>query len=334
MNWSAVKNLLIGILVAANLFLVFNIARQDRARGYIDDDEVLGAVELLAERGLEVPPECIPREKFKAPVYESLYSDEYYTKAAEALSASPREVLLSLPNGGFSITSQNGAVTEFDAEFGFTYSKYNNFDVVAYNEITAENFASEAVLWDDVTSSRLITMEKRAEEFLGLCTGDSGVLAAVVTDSYFDSERGFTYLLARQVLGGYTIYSHYAVCVFENDELIYAGGRWYFAPIDEDYQTELVDQVNILFSDLSELNAGSAQGFALSEETPHDTEMPSDAFPGDAVLSAVRNMQAVYAIYWNADKSAIYFIPAWQIDHSDGMTLVYNATNSTIYARK
>ncbi len=333
MNWSAVKNLLVGILVAANLFLIFNIARQDRARGYIDDDEVLGAVELLAERGLEVPQECIPREKFKAPVYESLYSDEYYTKAAEALSTSPREVLLSLPNGGFSITAQNGAVTEFDGEFGFTYSKYSNFDADAYTEITAENFASEAELWGDVGSSRLVTLKKRAEEFLMRCAGDSGVLTAGVTDSYFDTERGLTYLLARQVLGGYTVYSHYAVCVFKNDELIYAGGRWFFAPIDEDYQTELVDQVNILFSDLAELNSGSAQGFALPEGTDFAEEASSYTSPDNVKLSAVRNMQAVYAIYWNADKTAIYFIPAWQIDHSDGITIVYNATNSTIYAR-
>lgn len=333
MNWSTVKNLLIGILVAANLFLIFNIARQDRARGYIDDDEVLGAVALLAERGLEVPAECIPREKFKAPVYESLYSDAYYTKAAEALSASPREVLLSLPNGGFSITAQNGAITEFDGEFGFTYSKYGNFDEAAYTKITAENFASEAALWDDVGTPRLSALEKRAEEFLMMCAGDSDVLTAVVTDSYHDAERGFTYLLARQVLGGYMVYSHYAVCVFEDDELVYADGRWYFAPIDEDYQTELVDQVNILFSDLSELNVGLVQSFALPEGTDYPKEMLSDDVADEAMLTAVRNMQAVYAIYWNADKTALYFIPSWQIDHSDGTTIVYNATNGTIYAR-
>ena len=65
MNWSSVKNLLIAILVAANLFLVYNIARQDRTRGYIDENEVSGAVELLAERGLEVHSDSKKKEKFR-----------------------------------------------------------------------------------------------------------------------------------------------------------------------------------------------------------------------------------------------------------------------------
>ncbi len=337
MNWSTVKNLLIAILVAANLFLLYNIARQDRTRGYIDAGEVQGAVELLSERGLEVDANTVPLEKFKAPVYESLYSDEYYTEAAQALSASPREVLLSLPNGGFSIIAENGAITEFDAEFGFAYMKYDNFDGTAYTEITAENFASEAALRDEIGTSRLNTLISLAEGFLEIAVGDDYVLSARIIDSYHDSGSGLTYLLAQQMLDGYPIYSHNAVCVFEGDTLVYSAGRWYFAPFDKEYNTELIDQVNILFTDLTTLRSFVSTQFTLadvSEDSEYLQWQDSPNVSDDAVLPAVKSLNACYVIYWNADKTALYFIPAWQIDHTDGGIIVYNATNGTVYSSK
>ncbi|MBQ8552501.1 MAG: hypothetical protein IJ428_06785 [Clostridia bacterium] len=336
MNWSSVKNLLIAILLAANLFLLFNIVRQDRTRGYVDEEEVYGAVELLAERGLDVDVSGVPLEKFNAPVYESLYSDEYYTEAAQTLSASPRELLLSLPDGGFSISAENGTVVEFDTEFGFAYMKYGNSESAAYTKITAENFASEAALWDEIGASRLNALIKRAEDFLELCVGDDYILSAKVTDSYHDSGSGFTYLLARQLLGDYPVYSHYAVCVFDGDELVYASGRWYFAPFDEDYNTELIDQVNILFTDLTALRSYSIAPFALADISDAEAQFPTKDTAtdlDDTALPSVKSMQACYAIYWNANKTALYFIPAWQIDHNDGQTVVYNATNGTVYSR-
>ncbi len=337
MNWSSVKNLLIGILVAANLFLVYNITLQDRARDYINEDEVIGAIELLAERGLHVPDECVPREKFTAPVYESLYSDQYYTKTAEILSGSPREILLQTPNGGFSITAQNGAITEMDAEFGFSYIKNGNSEVSAYTVITAENFASESALWDAVSASKLAVLTNKAERFLERCVGDDYIISAEITDSYFDSESGFTYLLAKQLIGGYEVYSHYAVCVFSGEELVYSYGRWYFAPFDEDYNTKLIDQVNILFSDLSQLKAGALTGFDADGRMgaePRENAEISRSLSYDTKLPDVKKIEEVYSVYWNAGKTALYFIPAWQIEHSDGQIIVYNATNGTVYAMK
>ena len=333
MNWSSVKNLLIGILVAANLFLVYNITLQDKARDYIDEDEVLGAIELLAERGLYVPQECVPREKFTAPVFESPYSDQYYTTTAETLSGSPREVLLQTPSGDFSISSVNGAVTEMDTEFGFTYIKYGNLDNRTYTEITADDFASEAALWGGVGASKLAVLSNQAEAFLECCFGDDSEFSTRISAGYFDLESGLTYLLAKQLVGEYEIYSHYAVCVFSDEELVYAYGRWYFAPLDGEYNTALIDQVNILFSDLSELKNVGVTAFDMDDGEADDegenawTEETLTQFPN------VEKLQAVYVVYWNAGKTALYFIPAWQIEHTDGQIIVYNATNGTVYSR-
>ncbi len=330
MNWSSVKNLLIAILVAANLFLIFNIIRQDRVRNYISDEEIAGAVELLAGRGLVVPKSGIPEKRFKAAVYESLYSDEYYTNAAQALTASERELLISLPDGGFSITAKNGETVEFDTEFSFSYSKYDISEPMAYTDITAENFARYKENGDTIGGAKYESLARKAEKFLNLGVPADYMLAADVIGGYYDKGNDSYILLARQYLNRYPVYSHYAVCVFSEDELIFAAGRWYFAPLDEDYSTTLRDQINILFEDLSALRAEYAS------PTEADGEMETETVPEfdeNTEIPAIKSVSPCYAIYWNGDKTALYFIPAWQVEHINGLTIVYNATNSTIYLK-
>lgn len=315
MNWTSVKNLLIAILVAANLFLIFNIVRQDRTREYIPEEEIFGAAEILSERGLRVDKTAIPDKKFDIPVYQSPYGEEYYTETAEALCRSEREMLYSLPNGGISITLKNGARMEFDSEFGFSYYTSNVSDTDAYTEITADYF-TESSSGTPVSTARLKALDEIAAGLLCTRLSDASPFGALTVSAYTESD-GFTYLLARQTLDGYEIYSHNAICVFAGDDLIFARGRWYFADSEKNYPTDLYDQVSILFNDLQTLKSMSADGAETNKNAP---------------LPSIEAVAPRYAAYWNADKSAIYFIPAWQIDHIGGLTIVYNATNAEVYS--
>ena len=266
MNWSGVKNMLIAILVGANLFLIFNIVKQDRTRGYIEPEEVAGAVELLSLRGLSVDEASVPLEKFGGSVYESRYNDEYYTEVAETVTSSKREMLVSLPNGGFSITASNGEVVEFDTEFGFLYAKYDKTNTNAYTDITADSFGVLSDKGESISGSRMKLLSKRAKSFLDARVPVDYVLCAEITDGFEDQTSGLTYLLASQTLGGHDVYSHYAVCIFDGEELIGAYGRWYFAPFDADYSTELMDQVNILFHDLVTLRSYSVDAASMNDD--------------------------------------------------------------------
>ncbi len=321
MNWSSVKNLLIAILVAANLFLVFNMARQDRTRGYIPEAEAQGASELLSERGLSVPKEVIPLKKFDAPVFESVYSDEYYTQSAELLTGSKRDMLYTLPGGGISISTKDGSFVEFDTEFGFRYASEAISDADAYTKITVSSFSS--AVNEPVAASQLKNLSDKAIKALSLHLSDDSPLGAIITNAYTDGEM--TYLLARQMLDGYEVYSHFAVCAFLDGELVYAHGRWYFFDVGEDYSAELCDQVSILFTDLQTLRENGAQLTSEGDATVAKIE--------ELPLPAVTAIKSCYATYWNADKTALYFIPAWQIDHNNLLTIVYNATNSTMYVK-
>ncbi len=331
MNWSSVKNLLIAILVAANLFLLFNIARQDRTRGYIAESEIRDAVELLYERGYSVSADIIPTKKFKTPVYESHYSDEYYTEVATALADSEREMLYTLPNGGISISTKSGALIEFDNEFDFRYSAFDNPNSAAYTEITASTFAAASNSGTAPNGARLKSLYEAAAEFLCKQQTKDSNLSAEISSAFTDKD-GRTFLLIEQRLDGYKIYSHYAVCVFENSELIFAHGRWYFSDINKDYNTELCDQINILFTDMTTLKATLASTASESAENGGDTTLSDAPQSENITLPAVSAVNACYVVYWNSNKTALYFIPAWQIDHNDSLTIVYNATNATVYS--
>ncbi len=345
MNWSAVKNLLIAILVAANAFLIFNIAKQDRTRVYIDADEVDGAIELLQERGLPVDDDTVPLEKFNAPVYESSYNDEYYAAVAETLSGSEREMLVSLPNGGFSVTANNGNIIEFDAEFGFSYWSNDNSDTSAYTGITASDFYALKNRGKTLQNARFKELSKLAVKFLDSRVSGDYVFNVRITDGFEDEASGRVYLFAEQELDGHYVYSHYAVCVFSGDKLVQANGRWYFTPFDEKYNTELIDQVNIMFSDLSVLRSDAVRDYSAENDVigaamivPDAVAALSDVHTDTTAaleigeLPGITAIKSCYATYWNADKSAVYFIPAWQIDHDNGRIIVYNATNGTVYS--
>lgn len=332
MNWSSVKNLLIAILVAANLFLIYNVVRQGRTLRYVDEEEILGAIEILSRDGLDVSFEDIPKEKFEASVYESLYSDEYYTEAAEALTDSKRELLYTLPEGGISIGTEDGSTVEFDTEFGFRYVRFDISDAAAYTEITADNFNSFSKNKSELASSELKSFSKKASDILDKIVGDDSALSSRVVQSFYDRNTDVTYLLAEQTLDGYKVHSHYALCVFEGGKLVFAQGRWYFAPLDEKYNTELYDQVNILFTDLEMLRSGSVE--LLDDDLTDIAEglQTSVDIPDEDEPIEVKSMSACYAIYWNSEKTSLFFIPAWQIEHNNTLDVVYNATNGTVYS--
>ncbi|MCI8388018.1 MAG: hypothetical protein HFE63_06075 [Clostridiales bacterium] len=318
MNWSSVKNLLIAILVAANLFLIYNIALQNRTNGYIDENEVRNAVSLLAERGLSVDISCVPLRRFNANIYESPYGDNYFEAAAEALSGAARENRTILPDGGLLIVTKNGDSFEFDNELGFIYNKNSNIPAASYTNITADNFSEFAKSCIDVSKSRLKKLTELAGAFLNAGIPTESLLGIRVDGGVYDEQSGLYYLLAVQLIDGIPISRHNVVCVFMGDTLIASSGHWYFFGLETSYNEELFDQVNILFTDLDTLENYRS---SLSENSSDEAEP----------LPGVSSVSACYAAYWNSDITALYFMPAWQIEHTDGTLIVYNAADSAQY---
>jgi len=334
LNWSTVNNLLITILIAANLFLVFNILRREHSRHYLDDETVSDAISLLREKGLDVDENSVPLRKFDALVYESPYNDEYYTGVAKRLSGAEREMLLSLPGGGFSIICEGGATVEFDGEFGFVYSKNDTFSQRAYTDITFDNVDSYRNRSEELSGSARRKAAQLAEELLRLEDSSENAPEAEITAMFRDKNNDLTYVFARQRFNDYLVSSHYAVCVFDGTDVLGAYGRWFFSDFGEVHSAELWDQINILFADMENLKNASNNDADSSNKSDGEDTNNGDTDTTELRLPSVKSMEACYAVYWNADKTSLYFIPAWLIEHSDGQAILYNALNGTVYSKK
>ncbi len=315
MNWSSVKNLLILMLVAANVFLLYNISVQRRSLAYIDEDEVMDAVSLLYDRGLPVDVECIPLRRFDADIYESVYGEDYFNRTAELLSGSKRQNATIIPNGMMIVTENNDSF-EFDNSLGFVYTKNNINQTAAYTDINADNFDDYAAVYTKPGKSQAAAAESVVVGFLSAGYGSESLFDIRVDGCIQDPNSGNYYIKASQLIDELPVYGHGAVCVVSSGELVAAWGHWYFFDFDTSYNSDLYDQVNILFSDLETLEGLRESESAQTSEEP---------------LPGVVSVDACFATYWNAEKTALYFIPAWQIGHSDGTLIVYNAANNTEY---
>lgn len=314
MNWSTVKNLLIAMLAAANIFLIYNILVQTRTKGYIDVHEVEDAAALLSDRGLTVSTDGVPLKKLSADIYESFFSDDYFVDASEKLSGTPRASARILPDGGMMILSESGSSFELYDNLGFIYHENSNIESRAYTDITAEKLFSGATGFAELKKIRLTELSVIAREFLTRAQGDDTYFDVRIDGGYYDSENDLSYVIATQMLDKLPVSGHQVVCVFDGSELRAASGFWYFENVDSGYNQELLDQVNVLFNDLA----------VLQSRTVEDGQ-------SDSALPDVINVSACYSPNWNAERTAIYFIPSWQIEHSDGTIIVYNAVNGGEY---
>ena len=221
---------------------------------------------------------------------------------------------MMLPDGGMMIITAGGDSSEFYDDLRFVYYKNSNVRGAAYTDITADDLELVTENFGSLTKSKLSGYEKRVSDFLCRGQGEDYRFGVRIDGGALDEGAGVTYIFATQMLDGLPVYGNSAVCVFEGEDLLSARGYWYFGTAGETYSEEIYDQVNILFTDLSALTTRAAE-----------EERPDAGFPG------VTSVTACYTPNWNADRTALYFILSWQIDHSDGTRIVYNAINNSEY---
>ena len=317
MNWASVKNLLILMLVCANIFLVYNIIVQDRTRSYISESELRDAVSLISERGQDIELSGIPLGRFEPDIRESAYpgDESYYNSVAARISGRESSELrvYPMPDGTTRVsTGQSEAAMnfEFAKDFSFVFWNDDNPAGAAYTDITAENFESGIEGYDSLSRTRLAALSKLTIAFLGMSDDETG-LSAFIESGYHDQLSGLSYVVVSQRLSGIEVFRHRVVCIFEGERLIAASGRWYFGKVGASYNYELYDQINILFSNYRDLSA--------------------ERESGDEKLPTVTSMSSCLAAYTDPDKTAIYFIPAWEVRHDDGRVIVYNAAQNTRY---
>lgn len=333
MKWIKITAVFIVLLLAVNIFLIYNLVRQYSNTSLIDSDTIQKAVMLLEKSDIYISKDIIPRNKLKNKIYEgAFYTDmeEYYINTAKKLSGNSvtDDFTLHMINNGIKIIENNRAdVFEFynDNVFSFKYSIDSN---VSLNSDPGD----EEIIYDGSINNTGISKCREIEDIINIkFSGNSNLsqtdspegsyLQTKVKKITYDRKNDVYKAECIQTLDGLEIYGCEAVCIIHAEELIYAEGNIIFTGSNNSYNTGLYDQINVLFDEKAYIDQQNKEN--VTGEPTDGKVKTKDEY--------INCFKSIYCINWNTDRSSFYLIPAWYIEYNGETVRIRNAINGNIY---
>ncbi len=314
MGWNKLKIVLIGVLVAFNLFLLYMIREQARQSEYLPDESVAQIVTLLEKDGITLADGALDPKKKSLVIYGGELGGEYYADTASRVSGS--DVSLSFPTpSGVVLSMENGDRCTFDGGFRIRYEASGFTELLeAYDFLTGD----PAAFADSGIFAILSAREERAladtvEAFLLEAGGiaERGAPHPVQLTPLFygaDPETKVQYFVAVQTVEGIAVTNLCSAFAVLDGTVVGMSGEWSFAEIQSAYSAQLYDQINILYNVKERITA---------ERSTEST-----------VLTSV---SLVYAVYYHADASSFYMIPTWNVSTDAGKNYLLNGVDGTFY---
>ena len=332
MNWSRVKTVTILVLTAVNIFFVINLRVQYVNTYLIGEDTRETASVILKKSGIIIDAERIPVKKPDLVIYENSCGDDYHERVVTKMTGTENFTRHMINNGTKCIIEDSGDEFEFSDQnrFEVTYKKKTGLAVSPDAEyIAAFNSSGTAVPDDD---SKDIAVNRAIRRFL-FPSGDSSYSVSCSTVRY-DTSNDWYVVTAEETVDGYPLASQDGIVfVIKDGEVIYMRGEVMVLGFESDYNNELYDQINILFTEKSYITSLNKQ--MLPENDAYIPDIGSyEDDPDASEMSAeyeIESLSLVYCVSWNADRTSFYLIPGWKIVYSDGTSRIRNALNGNIY---
>ena len=302
MDTKKTKTLLIVILLAVNIFFIYNVISLNVNTVSIPAEAIQDAANVLSANGFIVSPAQIPDRHVSNFIFEGSYERGSFEEIVRAITGAEMVTPLPLPERRISYIAG-----DFRFDFGDIETEYDNFRFTI--EIIDPLYRRGISVPTDI-SARI----KSLEEY-GIRAGNAELREAerIITSfiypasrdnrglkiSAYSSNGKITEITAFQTVDGLRIDSHDIYIIISEGEVVFVTGKWYFNSIESQYRMPLLDSVNILFRALE-----------------------SD---GGFITSGVRfiGMELIYSLVWH-EPSRFYLIPSWELSFSDGTRLVYN----------
>lgn len=327
MNWKGIKNLLIVLLLLADVFLGYMLISQNR-QGQYDENSIDNASEILARGGIIADRRILEKKDSELPLCT--------VSAAKNTEVVMRKILVgdvtesfAVPDGAafFTDTGEQLRVTD---DLSLLYSEdgtIKDTESVVFSPPTDENSGSYTSALEKLLTPNGVGDDKFGFEINGVSEG---------IDSVFVS--------ATQTLNGVKIQNHTVFCEIKDGKVIYAHGTWCFLPIKEKKSAHIIDGINILF--IEKNNSGvSRDEIAESDDTHiHRTETKAEeetknadtaaketfsaenfAVPSEKITRTVVSLESCYCSERVFGADLIYIVPSYRIEWLDGSVSYYNA---------
>lgn len=316
MNINRVLSILLILLVVVNIYLGVSIYSLYRSRNYIDDDLLTAAVEKFTANGITLHEGAIPTRKQEGYIYVGELDDYNYAGVVKELSGPDSVDNFTLMPDGYKYTLKNGDVFEFKNNYEFSYNLEKYKSILADDTSLNIEDLQVATGTEAAAVSEKITAFFKKPAFVGTYPVDIVIDKVLYGGKMQESGADVYYAYFYQAIDGVRLkgFDITAIVSAYNSEyyLTAAHGRYSFFRITERFDSQIYDQVNILFIDKY---AGTYDG-ETGEKIISDVSPVYTAYPGNET---------------EGQRREVYFVPAWKITYGSGNYNVYNAYNGALY---
>ncbi|MBQ9941309.1 MAG: hypothetical protein IJO74_07210 [Clostridia bacterium] len=236
MNSSSIKNFLIVLLVAVNLYLLFSLTGANPSNHELSSESLENYEDALKSKGIYVEAEQIPSEKYFNSIIAVNCSVQNRLSAAKQYLGNILAEY-SLPNG-ITFQSEDAYISFFDdGKFEYGLSKHYDSSTFSWNSPAASSFSpitKENRKIIERTFSQLISYSNNYNKFsfreLGQTENDDCVTIYVELLTY-----------------GLPVHDGLITFIIQDSKPVYIFGKYLFDSFNEEFTGEYIDAPSALF---------------------------------------------------------------------------------------
>ena len=311
MRQKKIMAVLLAVLCMALFVMVLNLLVLHRNVYRIPDSAVADLCQVLADDGIHLDEDLVPRSREDGVMYVSDAGD-YEEKTALLLTGSEIRNTFAIPEGQLYL-HYNGDITEFTGGFGFHYRhaslgecntiSHADGSLQAFEELTGGLHSLSET--GEAAQAAMAFLDSRDEQFR------QQLQIETVIASVRGEDNGRAYVRCLRQIDGVEITENAVICLVENGVVTEAAGKWCFMTFARSYPAQLSDITNILFM-MKRTLAGR-----------------DDLEGGCTVLG----LERCYSLYFLAQDEGFCLIPCWRVETDSGGVLVYSALDGTLYTK-
>ena len=374
MKWNHIKIFMIILLVLVNAFFAVTLYIQYHTTNYIPDSELQQLTALLSGGSVEVPEGTLPARKLDTTVYGGGYADSYYDDTVGLLSGGADSSSYITLNGMNFIMRDSGDLYEFTYPFGFKYVYHGNIDSAYALDLDREDIEALPKVDFVRTMYTLATIKSFLYADGGLNGSDTaGALRlSLKADSIRYDSVGKNYIAQIvQYAGKEPVNGCSAIIAVNGNMVVYVSGNLILCNLNESYNAELRDQVNLLLAENRDLSQGTtdengtetASDDVADGSSETESSVPAVSPTTSAAASAaaesitggedtfaaetaenntdedgagryiLTSAEGCYCISWNTDRTKFYLLPGWKFTYNGSVVRIRNAVNGSIYTK-
>lgn len=282
MSWKSVKNILIILLLAVNVLLAFFVYNYYAPSNVTASDTALSGAKALSKSGIEVDPSLLNVRNDSADIlYTDFDCEEYVCLAAAMLLGKEADGIYMLPNGVRAETFEGEvAYVGYDMSIDFTAQGKENATLAKRVRATDDEASFACKLIEERFALERGSLDRSK------CTKSGSIVFVTVNES----ENGIGLCSMDSVFG------------IEGERIVFASGKHFFGMPKSKEGAQLLDRINILFSEKERGESGT-----------------------------VKSIELCYALYEDSENSRMIYSPAYKVTYEGGKTSIINAITKKLY---